>query len=92
MHIVVVVPGLSDPVSVEQVDEASAAVRQALHDHVASTRPGEKMRYSALLLCLHALCGVNARALEALFCSHLASQNGMEAALRRLLHQELVRA
>ncbi|ELU02183.1 hypothetical protein CAPTEDRAFT_218808 [Capitella teleta] len=68
------------------VEDASATVRQALHDHVTATRPDEKMRYSALLLCLHALCGVNARALQSLFCSHLTQP--MPVLLRRLLDEE----
>lgn len=67
------------------VEEVNGSARQSLQDHVMQTRPTEKMRYSSILLCLHALCAVNSITMETLFCQHLAKTANIEALLRNLL-------
>ena len=64
--------------NVDFVERISSSARQMLQDYVARTRPGDKLRYSHLLLCLHSLFGVNCGMVQTLFCKHVAKNNDMD--------------
>lgn len=55
----------------EDVDRVGAEARQDLQDFAKHNRPGERLRYSSLLLTLHTVFGVHCGMLATLFCRHV---------------------
>ena len=67
------------------VEDANSRARQALQQHVQDSKPEDKLRYSNILLRLHALPSINNFMVQNLFCKHITSKVSMEDYLKDLL-------
>lgn len=67
------------------MEDTNSQARQALQKHVQETKPDEKLRYSSILLRLHALPSINNQMIQNLFCKHITSKVSMQEYLKDLL-------
>jgi len=73
--------------SLQYIDAINSCIRQSLQDHIRTTRPTDKLRYSQLLMCLPSLYSVNTKMMEKLFCKHISNSTDMEVLLKELLQK-----
>ena len=70
------------------VEETNNQARQTLQKHVQDMKPTEKLRYSNILLRLHALPSINNQMIENLFCKHITGKTRMVDHLRDLVAED----
>ena len=69
------------------IDRVNSETRSALQDHITATHPGDRLRYSQLLMCLPSLFSFNSRMIETLFCKHLTETTDMQVLLKEMLQK-----